>query len=295
MKPVRSLLYIPANRREWVESAPENAADGYIFDLEDAVPLDEKEHAREVLAEALAAFVDEESAITARINPPDTGLFEADLEAIVRPGLDAVVVPKLPSPTELERTDHVLSYLESVRGIDDRIEIIALPETAQGFRRCYDLCTASERVAAIVGGTSKGADIQRALGFEWTPGGKEKRHMLSKVVMDGRAAGLEQLISGPWHDVEDIKGLQREARIAHQLGYTGYQIIHPSHAEPVNEIFRPDRAEIERCRSLLDAIEDAQSAAGRGAIRHEGEMIDIAHIRRAEDILERARAFDLLD
>ena len=150
MKPVRSLLYIPANRREWVESAPENAADGYIFDLEDAVPLDEREHAREVLAEALAAFVDEESAITARINPPDTGLFEADLEAIVRPGLDAVVVPKLPSPTELERTDHVLSYLESVRGIDDRIEIIALPETAQGFRRCYDLCTASERVAAIV-------------------------------------------------------------------------------------------------------------------------------------------------
>jgi citrate lyase subunit beta/citryl-CoA lyase len=295
MKPVRSLQYVPANRREWVESAPENAADGYIFDLEDAVPLEEKDRARAILVEAIESFSDEESAMTARINPPDTGLFEADLEAIVRPGLDAVVVPKLPSPAELERTAHVLDYLESVRGIEDSIEIIALPETAEGFRRCYDLCTASDRVAAIVGATSKGADVQRALGFEWTPGGEEKHHMLSKVVMDGRAAGLEQLISGPWHDVEDVQGLRREARTARQLGFTGYQIIHPSHAEPVNEIFRPDRDEIERCQSLLDAIEEAQSSAGRGAVRHEGEMIDIAHIRRAEDVLERARAFGLVD
>lgn len=293
MQPVRSLLYVPANRPEWVESAPENDADGYVFDLEDAVPVDEKGRARDVLADALDGFGADDGAITARINPPDTGLFEADLEAITHPRLDAVVLPKLPSPEPIRRSDHVLGYLESVRGIDDPIEIVALPETAEGFRRAYDLASASDRVAGLVGATSRGADVQRALGFTWTPEGVEKRHMLSKVIVDGRAAGLDQLISGPWHDVEGIEGLRAEATMAERLGFTGYQIIHPSHAEPVNEVFQPDEEEVAWCRDLVDAVEDAQVEAGRGAIRHKGEMVDVAHIRRAEDVLERARAFGL--
>ncbi|MFB6121915.1 MAG: CoA ester lyase [Haloferacaceae archaeon] len=295
MQPVRSLLYVPANRREWVTNAPRNDADGYIFDLEDAVPLDEKDHARDVLADALDEFGDDDGVMTVRVNPPDTGLFEADLEAIAHPRLDAVVVPKLPSPEDVRRTDHVLRYLESVRDIDDSVEIIALPETAQGFRRGYDLCAASDRVAALVGATSKGADVQRALGFEWTREGTEKRHLLSKVVMDGRAAGVDQLLSGPWLDVDDVDGLRQEAEMARQLGYTGYQIIHPSHAEPVNEIFLPDEEEVEECRALLEAVEDAGTESGRGAIRHEGEMVDLAHVRRAEDVLDRARSFGLVD
>lgn len=295
MKPVRSQLFIPANRREWVESAPDNAADGYVFDLEDAVPVDEKDHARDILADTLEEFVDEGSVITVRINPPDTDFFEADLETVAHPALDAVVVPKLPSPDPIRRTDHVLSYLESVRGIDDRIEIVALPETASGFLRCYDLCDASDRVTAVVGATSKGADVQRALGYQWTAEGEEKRHMLSKVVMDGRAAGVGQLLSGPWVDVDDVDGLRAEAEMARQLGFTGYQIIHPTHAEPVNDIFLPDEEEVAQCRSLLSAIEDVQADEGRGAIRHDGEMIDIAHVRRAEDVLERARAFGVLE
>jgi citrate lyase subunit beta/citryl-CoA lyase len=115
--------------------------------------------------------------------------------------------------------------------------------------------------------------------------------MLSKVVLDGRAAGLDQLLSGPWHDVEDLAGLRAEAEMAERLGYTGYQLIHPSHAATVNEIFLPDEDEIAWCRDLLESMDEAQTEAGRGAVRHEGEMVDIAHIRRAEDVLQRARAF----
>ncbi|MFB6133707.1 MAG: CoA ester lyase [Halanaeroarchaeum sp.] len=294
MEPVRSFLYVPANKRDWVESAPDNEADGYIFDLEDAVPLDEKDEARGILADALDGFGGVDSVLAARINPPDTGEFDADLEAIVRPALDAIVLPKLPSPAAVRQADHVLTYLEAVRDIEEPIELIALPETANGFRRAYDLCSASDRVAGLVGGTTRGADIQRALGFTWTPEGDEKRYMLSKMVMDGRAAGVNQLFGGPWVDVEDIEGLRAEAQMAEEIGYTGYQVIHPSHIEPVNEIFLPDEAEIEWCQDLVSSIETAHATEGRGAIRHEGEMIDIGHLRRAEDILERARAFDLV-
>ncbi len=295
MRPVRSLLYVPANRREWVTGAPTKFdADGVIFDLEDAVPVDEKETARSVVADALDGFDDPEAAVTVRVNPPDTGLFEADLDAVVREGLDAVVLPKLPRVDDVRRADHVLSYLERVRGIDARVELVALPETADAFRRAYDLCAASDRVAALAGATAKGADVERALGFEWTPEGDEKRYMLSKLAMDGRAADVNQLLAGPWLDIEDTDGLRAEARMARGLGYTGYQIVHPSHVGPVNEVFSPDPDEVERCRDLLDAVE-AADAEGRGAVRHEGEMVDLAHVRRAEDVLERARAFGLVD
>lgn len=295
MRPVRSLLYVPGNRREWVADAPtEYDADGVVFDLEDAVPVDGKETARTVVGDALDGFDDPGAAMTVRVNAPDTGLFEADLDAVVREGLDAVVLPKLPRVDDVRRADHVLGYLERVRGIEDRVELVALPETADAFRRAYDLCAASDRVAALVGATARGADVERALGFEWTPEGDEKRYLLSKLAMDGRAAGVDQLLAGPWLDVEDVDGLRTEARMARRLGYTGYQVVHPSHVDPVNEVFSPDPAEIERCRELLDAVEDA-GEGGRGAVRHDGEMVDLAHVRRAEDVLERARTFGLVD
>jgi citrate lyase subunit beta/citryl-CoA lyase len=294
VRPVRSLLYVPADRPSWVEGVPDGPADGAIIDLEDAVALDAKQSARETVREALAGLDDPDTAVTVRVNPPDTGLFEADLEAVVRPGLDAIVLPKLPSPEPVRRADHVLGYLESVRGIDDPVEILALPETAEGFRSAYELCAASDRVTALAAATAKGADVQRALGFEWTPAGEEKRYMLSKLAMDGRAAGVSQLFSGPWLDIDDHEGLRAEAERARQFGYTGYQVIHPDHVPVVNELFTPDEAEVERSRELLAAVETAEGR-GQGVIRHDGEMVDLAHLRRAEDVLERARAFGLVD
>lgn len=291
MQPLRSLLYVPANRREWILDAPTQGADGFIFDLEDAVPAGEKAEARATLGSALDEIDAANSAVAVRVNPPDTGFFEEDLDAVAGSDVDALVLPKLETAEDVRRVDHLLTYLERLRGVDERVEIVALPETAQGFRNAYELCAASDRVAALVGATIKGADVQRALGFEWTPEGDERQYMLSKLAMDGRAGGVSQLLAGPWHDIEDEDGLRAEALRCRQLGFTGYQVIHPSHVEPVNEIFSPDPKEVERCRDLLDAVGDAD-ARDSGAIRYEGEMIDVAHVRRARDVVERAEAFD---
>jgi citrate lyase subunit beta/citryl-CoA lyase len=220
---------------------------------------------------------------------------EADLDAIVGPGLDAVVVPKLPDPEVVRRVDHVLTYLERVRDLDDRVDVVALPETAEGFRRAYDLCAASDRVDALVGASIRGADVERALGFEWTDEGHERQYMLSKLVMDGRAAGVEQLISGPRADPDDDEGLRREARRARELGYTGFQVIHPKQIPVVEEVFTPDPEAVERYQELVEAMADAEAEAGRGAVAFEGEMVDLAHVERAEDVLERARAFGVIE
>lgn len=290
MHPVRSLLYIPADRREWVENVMDNDADGYIFDLEDAVALEEKPAAREVLADVMPAFRDAAAVATVRVNPPDSGLLESDLDAVVRPGLDAVVVPKLPDPAVIERVDHVLTYLERTRGLETTVEIIALPETASGFRQAYDLCAASDRVAALAGATTRGADVQRGLGFEWTEDGHERQYLLSKLVMDGRAAGIEELLSGPRADLDDEAGLRREAEHARELGYTGFQAIHPEQLPVIEEVFTPASEEVTRCHDLVNAIEDAD-IEGSGTMEFDDEMIDLAHVKTARRTLERARAF----
>ena len=295
MQPIRSLLYIPANNEEWVLDAPAKyEADGFTFDLEDAVPPSEKENAREIIADAYERW-DTEKAVTVRVNPPGTGLFEDDLDAIAHDQLDAIVIPKLPQVDDIRRADHILSYLEITRDIDSDTEIIALPETPKGFYNAHGLCSASDRVAAIVGGTSRGADVERALGFEWSRKGTEKLHMLSKVLLDGRAAGIDQFFGGVWTDVEDVDGLRQEAEMLSSLGYTGYQVIHPNHIQPINEIFTPDADTVDYYQRLMAELDRAEVEESRAAVRFEGEMIDIAHIKRAEDVLERARAFDLLD
>lgn len=292
MQPLRSIQYIPANREQWVVDAPDaSSADGFIFDLEDAVPASSKASARTTLADGLSTFSDPAQTIAVRVNGPETGFFEEDLDVVVNDVVDALVVPKLSSARDVTRVANVLDYLETIRGIQDSIELIALPETAAGFRRAHDLCTASDRVSALVGATSRGADVERALGFEWTASGEERQYMLSKLAMDGRAADISQILAGPWLDVNDLEGLREEARWCRQLGCTGFQVIHPSHAEPVNEIFTPDQDAIDRARDLLEAI-DLGEANERGAVRHEGEMVDLAHVRRARDLVERAESFE---
>ncbi len=295
MKPVRSMLYIPANNQEWVETAPARyEADGYIFDLEDSVPIGEKAKARSVLAQVAGEW-DHEAVITVRVNAPDTGLFEADLEAVGQDWLDGIIVPKLPRVDDIRRADHILTYLESVREIANQIDILALPETAAGIRRAYEFCSASDRVAAVIAATSRGADAERALGFNWTAAGREKRGYLSKLNLDGRAAGLDQIHAGAWTDVDNLAGLREELELVESLGYTGYHVIHPDHIEPVNEVFTPDSEAVDRAQTLISRLETSEATEQRGAIQFEGEMIDMAHIRRAEQLLDRAKAFGLLD
>ncbi|AQL44676.1 hypothetical protein BV210_18105 (plasmid) [Halorientalis sp. IM1011] len=293
MRPLRTLLYIPANRHEWVVDAPTNTdADAFIFDLEDAVPVDEKAQARDTLIEGLETFDDPDATITVRVNPVDSRFFEADLDRIVTPAVDALVLPKLETAADVQRVDHLLTYLERVRGIGDPIEILALPETAQGFHNAHDIAAASDRVGALIGATSKGADVERALGYEWTAAGDEKQYMLSKIAMDGRAAGITQLLAGPWLDIDDAEGLVDEAAWCRQLGFTGYQCIHPSQVAPVNEIFTPDPEEVQRCREIVSAVDEAEAAA-HGSVSYKGEMLDLAHVRHAEDVIERAEQFDI--
>ncbi|MFB6370464.1 MAG: CoA ester lyase [Haloarculaceae archaeon] len=296
MDPFRSMLFIPANNEDWVRDAPENFdADGYIFDIEDSVPPGEKQEAREILRDAYSNLEAYDINVTARVNDPDTGFLEQDLKEIVHERLDGIVFPKAMNADQIKHVDSVLTYLEDIRDIDDPVQILIVPETAKGMYNAYELCTASDRVYSISGGTSRGADIQRALNWEWTAEGREKLYMLSKINMEGRAADIPEITGGAWTDIEDVEGLKNEAQMLKEIGYTSYHVIHPSHIEPINEIFTPDEDEVDYYQRLMEEMDRAELEEGRAAVEFEGEMIDIAHIKTGEKVLERARAFDMVD
>lgn len=293
MEPIRSLLYVPANKEDWVRSAPDKySADGFIFDLEDSVPptAEDKQTARDVLDSCHDDLAAADTVVTVRINGPQTEYFTDDLATVARAGIDAIMVPDLSTREEVRRIDHVLSHLEERRSVDDPIEIIALPETAYGLNNVYELCAASDRVTAAVGASGENADPQRAIGYEFTREGRERQYLLSQVVMDARSADVNELVAGVWMDVDDLDGLRQEAELVKQFGYTSMMVIHPSHVEPVNEVFTPDEERVDYARRLVEAYEASE---GTSAIRFEGDMVDTAHAKTAKQLLERARAFGM--
>lgn len=298
MRPARSLLFIPGNRESWIQSAHTNNADVVIFDLEDSVPPEETEKARGLVAENLPTVVEEGQRVFARINghPNDPDEFtHEDIEAVVSEELDAIVVPKLKRPEDVERLDTVLSHIERRDGLpENSVELIVSIETALGMKNAHELCAAAERVGSITCGAVKGTDTNHALGFEWTgPGreGLETLHMRQKALLDARAAGIEDPFAGTYVDVGDIEGLREDMRFSREMGYTGYVVIHPSHVEHANEIFAPDEAEIEYWLDVREALIRAQED-GKRAVRYEGEMIDTANLKTANRYLRRAKAYE---
>lgn len=298
MDPVRSALFIPGNRESWVATAHQNDADVIILDLEDSVPPDEKETARDIVSEYIPQLHSEGQRVHVRVNAhpnASQGFAEHDFEAVACEQLEAITVPKVREPGDVERLDTVLSHIERREGLEQNgIELTVSIETAQAMRQVYELCMAADRVTTIGCGAVKGTDTNRALGFEWTgPGrqGLETVHLRENALMDARAAEIEYPLAGTYVDVEDIEGLREDMQFSREMGYTGYIVIHPSHVEHANEIFLPDDETVEYWVGAMEALTEAERR-GKSAVRYEGDMIDIANIETAERYLAYARSFE---
>lgn len=297
MQPARSLLFIPGNREGWIERAHTHDADVVIFDLEDSVPPEETEMARELVADGIESVTGQDQRVAVRINghPNDPGPFtHEDVEAVMCEELDAIVVPKARVPEDVEQLDTVMTHIERRDGLEENgVALVVTIETALGMKQVYELCAAADRVESLTCGAVKGTDTNQALGFEWTgPGraGLETLHLRQKAVLDARAAGIEDPIAGPYVDIDDVEGLRADMQFAREMGYTGYVVIHPSHVEHANEIFAPDADEIAYWLGVREALLEAQNE-GKHAVRYEGEMIDAANLKTANRYLRRAKAF----
>jgi citrate lyase subunit beta / citryl-CoA lyase len=295
-RPVRSLLFVPGNRPAWFAKAVASGADGLIIDLQDAVPPNE----RQAAYQAVATFIVERQTanvdlpvLLIRVSAVDDPAFEDCLQAVVRSGVDGIVLPMVNAVDDVLLLNDRLAALEAAAGVERPLRVVPLMETALALQHSFDIFACSPRVAYAGGSTARGGDLARSLGFEWTPEGLETLYLRSHALLAARAAGVSNPISGMWGSVDDLEGLRAFAVQTRGLGYRGMMLIHPSHVAVVNDVFSPTPLQISEWRQTVEEMARLhESGAGTGRLG--GELIDAAHAATAEVELARAGAFGLL-
>jgi citrate lyase subunit beta/citryl-CoA lyase len=293
----RTCHAVPGSSERFLAKAAGLAADEVFLDLEDAVAQGEKDNARELVIRALGEQDFVAATVAVRINGTDTPHYYKDLIAVVEQAgdkLDAIMLPKVRTPGDVEMTDKLLTQIELARGYAvGRIGIEAQIEDAAGLIACEAIATASPRLETLIFGPG---DYSAAIGIPvttigGTPDGYPGDHLnyvYSRLVVAARAAGI-QAIDGPYAAVKDEEGLRARARLARALGLDGKWTIHPGQIDIVNEVFSPTRGEWERAEAMLAAYDEA-GRAGRGAAMFDGEMIDEANRKMAQRVAQAGRA-----
>jgi citrate lyase subunit beta / citryl-CoA lyase len=259
-------------------------ADEIVIDLEDAVAADQKEPARELVAEFLSRGQSVTAAVAVRVNALAGPWGERDVvELVQRAGrkIDSLIVPKV---ERLEDVAEVERLLNAQRGPARDVRLQALVETAAGLLRVGEIAGASVRLEALILGY---ADLAASLGR--APGMTAPASWLyaqERVLVAARACGL-QMIDGPYLEIRDEEGLRLRVEHVRALGFDGKWAVHPDQLAIVNAAFTPIAAEVARARAILEALDRAEE---RGAVELHGEMIDEASRKHALQVIARSRA-----
>jgi citrate lyase beta subunit len=285
---VRSKLFVPASRPELFAKAMASEADGLSFDLEDAVDEAMKDEARAELAKFLRALEPGHGkTIIVRVNALGTPHFEADLEAVVGPGLDIVNLPKPEGADDLRACAAAIAKLERRIGLPP-VGILANIETPKAVRLAAEIATASPRVVGLQAGWG---DLIEPLDID-----RYNPAMIESLLLAIRIAAGEANVwayDAAFANIKDPEGYRREAEAARRLGFAGKSCIHPTQVPIANAVFRPSDAEIAHSLKVVRAAREA-AAKGIGAFVVNGRMIDGPFIHRAEAILALARKLNLI-
>ncbi|MDH5815219.1 MAG: CoA ester lyase [Candidatus Nezhaarchaeota archaeon] len=286
MKPVllRSLLFVPGNNWRLIESAKKMIeADAIILDMEDAVPIDDKETARWFIRDAIKELKNAGHFIVIRVNSISSNLLEEDLKFVVQEGVDAIMLPKTESKEDIMKLEEMLKREEELKGLAP-ISVIPLIESARGVLNACEVASASKRIIALAFGA---ADYLRDLGLSYFTLSSEEYELLfprSQLVLAARNAGIAAIDTPYLGLIIDLEGVARESKLALSLGFKGKMCIHPSHVRVINEVFTPSEKEIDLAKRIVEAYERAVKQ-GLGATSVEGRMIDRATYEQAKELL----------
>ncbi len=261
----RCMLITPATRPDRFHNAVKAGADGIVIDLEDAVPLSQKDAAREQVIHFLKdkgkLKADHPFLTGVRINNIHTLAGLKDLSALAESGVcpDIVVLPKVESPVEVDIAS------ENLTGVQRGIQFIAAVETARGLQQAHGIASAGSRLAAISFG---GADLASDLGavFGW----ETMLFARSRLVQAAATAGIPAL-DVPFLDVRNTLGLGEECDRIRNLGYSGKFAIHPDHVAPILAAFTPDASAVEQATRIVRAYEETKGSV----CEVDGKMVDV--------------------
>lgn len=279
LRPYRSVLYIPGSKPRALDKARSLPVDAIIFDLEDAVSVDEKENARTTLQEALSDGGYGARAKIVRINGLDTEWGRADATAAAEMGADAILLPKVDCAADLD----------ALAELTGQTPLWAMMETPRGMLNATEIA-AHALLQGMVMGTN---DLAKELQVRFRADRLPLMAGLGLCLLAAKAEG-KIIVDGVYNAFKDADGLQQECDQGRDMGFDGKTLIHPAQVDVANRAFAPSDAEIELARRQIAAFQQAE-ASGQGVAVVDGKIVENLHVATAQEILAKAGAIAALD
>ncbi len=287
MRSRKALLYVPGSDMHKIEKAAATGADCVCLDIEDGVAENMKTEARQTITTALGSLDFGRSERMVRVNSFASGRAHDDLAAALLARPDAILLPKVSEAGQIAEIDKIIGKTEKAQGWpNDGISLVVIVESARGIVNLAAICGEAESCPRFQGIIFGAEDFAADMGATRTAEAAELLYARSALVTHCAAFGL-QAIDLVTVNFKDMEILERESVRGAQMGYTGKQVIHPAQVEPVQRIFTPSQAEVERALLILNQAK-AFAEEGKGAFALDGEMIDRPVIKRAELVMARA-------
>jgi citrate lyase subunit beta / citryl-CoA lyase len=290
LRPRRSVLYMPGSNARAIEKARTLPADGVILDLEDSVAPEGKAAARTQVRDAVAAGGFGAREIIIRINGLDTPWGLDDLDAVAKAKPDALLVPKVSTPSVLQ---NVADRLVDI-GADHSIQVWAMMETPLAMLNAREIAAAATdvetRLAGFVLGTN---DLAKETRARITPGRAPMLPWLMGCVAAARAYGLD-ILDGVFNDFGNPEGFARECTEARDMGFDGKTLIHPGQIAACNAAFSPSVDEVTLARKIIAAFEQPENR-DKGVVQLDGRMVERLHADAARRTIAISEAIEALN
>ncbi len=291
---MRSLLFVPGDSEKKLGKAPGSGADVLLVDLEDSVALDNKETARSCTAGFLSKMrsAAPRPLLYVRVNALDTGLTDADLDAVMAAEPDGIMLPKSLSGADVTHLDAKIAVREAQYGIGDGATniIVIATETAAALFNMGSYAGCSRRLSGVTWGAEDlSADVGAQTNRDENGTLLDPYRLARNLCLFGAVAADVAPIDSVYPNFRDLDGLRHEADEAMRDGFAAKMAIHPAQVPVINEVFTPDDAAIARAKRIIAVFETADNA---GVVGLDGEMLDRPHLTRAQKILDRAHLAD---
>lgn len=284
---MRSLLFVPADGGTKLDKAMASGADAVIIDLEDSITSERKDAGRAAALDFLKRAIPtkQRPRLLVRINGLDTGMTDADLDAVVAGKPDAIVFPKAEGGNSVVHLDAKLTAREAIAGLEEgQIKILAQAvESAAGLFGAGTYCGASARLIGLTWGPEDlaaelGAEANRDAHGQLT----DPYRLARSICLYAAAAAKLPAIETVYVDFRNSEGLRHDTEAARRDGFTGRLAIHPAQVPVINAVFTPNGMQIERAQKIVAAF---AAKPGAGAVGIDGKMYDRPHLVRAQRLL----------
>jgi citrate lyase beta subunit len=294
-KLLRSWMFVPGDRQRMIDKALSLPVDAIMMDIEDGVAPTEKENARIQIGAALddvAARLTEDPhfrtpARFVRVNVVGSQRFIEDIKAVVRPGLEGLVIPKVETIEQVRIVEDELGRAEVRHHMEGgSVKLLIAIESPIGLFNAYAIASSTVRIIGMIFGAE---DFTREMNLPMRREGEAVDLIYARShIATAAAAAHVQAVDGVWVDLNDPGGMKRFAQQARRLGMTGISIIHPNQIEEANAAFTPTRQDIDYAQAVVNAFEDAR-ARGLGAIAFRGQLLDYPIVDRARQTVALAK------